>query len=78
MLTISQVVNEVHDEFSTILFLGIFVFGYILLIIMLPLKGKNLIVSIYFITDSSKNRTFKLKLVWPTRPRFVTEDDINL
>ena len=63
MLTISQVVNEVHDEFSTILFLGIFVFGYILLIIMLPLKGKNLIVSIYFITDSSKNRTFKLKLV---------------
>jgi hypothetical protein len=57
MLTISQVVNEVHDEFSAVLFLEIFVFGYVLLIIMLPLRGKNLTVSIYFIADSVKNRT---------------------
>jgi len=41
MPAISQVANEVHDEFNAALFLEIFVFGYILLIIMLPLKGKN-------------------------------------
>lgn len=57
MLTVSQVVNEAHDEFSAVQFLEIFVFGYVLLIIMPPLKGKSLIVSIYFITDSAKNRT---------------------
>jgi hypothetical protein len=57
MLTISQIVNEVHDEFSAVLFLEIFVFAYVLLIIMLPLRGKNLTVSIFFITDSAKNRT---------------------
>jgi len=49
MLTVNQVVNEVHDGFIAVIFLEIVVFGYIVLIIMLPLKGKNPIVSIYLL-----------------------------
>jgi hypothetical protein len=55
MLTVSA--KEVHDELSVVYFSEIFVFGYVFIIIMLPLKRKNLSVSVYCIADSAKNRT---------------------
>ena len=58
MLIISHVVNEVHDELSAVCFLEIFVFGYILLIVMLPLKGKNLIVSNFFVIIPTRCTNF--------------------